>query len=431
MTDATPTVSMIVVADGPWDDTFRCLRALQEGAAGVSRELIVVDDGTRDETGLALPRLEGLTALRSNAPRGFSTAANAGAAIARGRYLAFLHADAEPHPDWLAPLLAVVEADPGVAVAASRLLTRDGMVEADGVVFAYAAPYPLTPVAHGAGAPALPAADVLEASAASGAAMLVRADAFRAAQGFDEAHGTAAGALDLCLRLRAAGGRLVVARASVAVHHARCSGEISDADAAWLTRRWLGKVPLFDPAAYRERTPAPRRPGRPPLSVVVPMRNALGTIAPCLEALARNLGPDDELIIADAGSEDGTREFASLFAAERGGSTRFVDGGAPGGLEGALRAGLGAASRPLAVLFHPVAQAPDGFLDALTQLLDRPGAPAAVATPMPPAGTCVSGPASLLRALGADAPTAFFAADAAALSQALRARGEALGLVEQ
>jgi len=430
MPHPAPAVSIVVLADGPWDETFRCLTALREGAAGVDHELVVMDDGTADETRLALPRLPGVTTARSDEPLGLARAAGAALGIARAPLVAFLHADAEPNPGWLAPLAAVATGDPAVSAVASRLVTPSGLVEADGILFAYAAPYPITPVPHGAGDCALPAADVLSVPAASLAALLVRADAVRAAGGLDETLGPAAVGLDLCLRLRAAGGEVLVARESVAIHRARCPGDLSDADAARFTRRWLGKVPLLDRAGLRGRpAPAPRA-GRAPLSVIVPARDALATIAPSLEALARGLGPDDELILADAGSGDGTREFAALFVGERGGGARLVDAAA-GGLEGALRAGLDAARRPRAVLFHPVAEAPDGFLDALTLLLDRPGAPSAAATPMPPAGCCVAGPTALLREVGAATPAAFLSADPTSLGAALAARGAALGLVEQ
>jgi Glycosyl transferase family 2 len=247
-------------------------------------------------------------------------------------------------------------------------------------------------------------------------------------QGFDPARGAAAGALDLCLRLGAAGGKLVVACASTAVHHARCGSDIPDADAAWLTRRWLGKIALFDPAGLRERPAPARRSGRPAVSVVVPVRNALSTVAPSLEGLARNLGPDDELIIADAGSDDGTGEFAALFAGERRGDARLLEAR---GLEEALRAGLGAATRPVTLLFHPVAEPPDGFLDALSALVERAGAPSTVATPAPPAGCCVLGPTAQLRAVGAASPGAFLATDPEGLSRALEAQGGRLGLVQQ
>jgi GT2 family glycosyltransferase len=429
MTSQIPTASIVIVADGRWDETFRCLRAVQQGAAGIAHEVIVVDDGTQDETRLALPRLHGVTTLRGEAPVGFVRAANAGASVARGRFIAFLHADAEPHPGWLEPLVGMANGDATVAVAASRLVTPDGFVESEGIAFAYAAPYPLTPFMHAAGEPALPASDALEVPAASFAAALVRADLFHAVQGFDEAYGGPAGEIDLCLRLRVTGRRIVVARASCATHHARCPGDLTDADASRLTRGWLGKVPLLDLEPHRERRPQPR-PGRPPLSVVVPVRNALGSIAPCLEGLIRNLGPEDELVISDAGSDDGTREFTVLFARERGPSTRLLEGSAAGGLEEALRSGLGEASRPTTMLFHPVAQPPDGFLDALSAFAEGADAPQTVATPTP-AGACVLGPTGLLRALSGATPSAFFAADPVVLSRALAAHGSRLGLVEQ
>jgi len=425
-----PTVSVVVIAQGPWEETFRCLSALRAAAAGVAHEVICVDDGTTDETRLALPRLEGLTTLRAEGRGGFARAANAGAGVARGRHLAFLHAAAVPQPGWLARLVELVEADARVAVAGSRLVTPGGRVEADGVAFAYASPYPLTPIAHGAGAPAVPTSDVLEVPAVPSAAMLVRADHFRAVRGFDEAHGADASAVDLCLRLAAAGGRVVVARASAAIHHGG-SDRIAEADAAWLTRTWLGKVPLLDQAGLRGRNaPAPRT-GRPALSVVVPVRNAVGTVAPCLEALSRNLGPEDEIIIADGGSDDGTTEYAALFARDQRHAARVVPGSAPGGLEEALRGGLHAATRPVTVLFHPVAAPPDGFLDALSALVEQDGAPSSVATPTPPAGACVLGPTALLREVGRASPGVFLTSDPAPLAAAMAACGGRLGLVEQ
>jgi FkbM family methyltransferase len=425
-----PIASVVVVAQGPWEETLRCLSALRQAAAGVAHEVICVDDGTTDETRLALPRLEGITTLRADLAGGFARAANAGAGLARGRHLVFLHGDAVPRPGWLSPLVELAEADARVSVAGSRLVAPDGKVEADGVAFAYASPYPLTPIAHGAGAPAAPASDVLEVPAVPSAALLVRADHFRAVRGFDEAHGGDASAVDLCLRLAAAGGRVTVARASAATHHGRCA-PIAEADAAWLTRVWLGKVPLLDQAGLLARGAPPPRAGRPALSVVVPVRNAVGTVAPCLEALSRNLGPDDEIIIADGGSDDGTTEYAALFARDGRHAARVVPGNAPGGLEEALRGGLHAATRPVTVLFHPVAAPPDGFLDALSALVEQDGAPSSVATPTPPAGACVLGPTALLREVGRASPGVFLTSDPGPLAAAMAARGGRLGLVEQ
>ena len=427
----SPRASVVVVADGPWDDTFRCLAALARGAAGVDHEVIVVDDGTADETAMALPRLPGVTSLRGDAPQGFAAAAQAGLLQARAPLVAFLHADAEPHPGWLEPLVRLAEDDERVAAVASRLVAPTGLVEADGVALAYASPYPITPIPVGAGEPAVPSAAVTEIPAASGAALLVRKAAFEAAGGFDPAYAGPAADLDLCLRLGEAGGLVLAARASVAVHHGRCSGEVRDEDAVRLTRRWLGRVPLFDPDAGRADPVPPPREGRPPLAVLVPVRDALATIAPCLEALWHNLGPEDRLVVADAGSQDGTREYLALLAAERGDRIQVLDTPAGDGLAGAARAAAAAAGRPLAVLVQPLAAVPPGFLDALTKLLEEPEATAVVALPAPPAGLCVAGASALLERVAAEAPDAFADASADLLERALAPLGASLGIVEQ
>jgi glycosyltransferase involved in cell wall biosynthesis len=84
------------------------LRACLEGIAGLDYDLgrievIVVDDGGRDPLDALLAEFEGRIALRVVAqPRGGPAAArNAGAAIARGTWLAFIDDDCVPDRGWL------------------------------------------------------------------------------------------------------------------------------------------------------------------------------------------------------------------------------------------------------------------------------------------------------------------------------------------
>jgi len=64
-------------------------------------ELIVVDDGSEDETGEALARCQGPISVVSQENRGVSAARNAGLAEARGELLAFLDSDDEWLPEKL------------------------------------------------------------------------------------------------------------------------------------------------------------------------------------------------------------------------------------------------------------------------------------------------------------------------------------------
>jgi GT2 family glycosyltransferase len=90
------------------------LPALLEALPGEA-ELIVVDDGSRDDSGEVALQL-GARVVRVETARGPAAARNRGAALARGDVLAFLDADVRPHPDTLGRLLAALS-EPEVAAA--------------------------------------------------------------------------------------------------------------------------------------------------------------------------------------------------------------------------------------------------------------------------------------------------------------------------
>jgi len=203
MTGSDPVVSVVVVADGPWAETLRCLTALARAAAGLRHEIIAVDDGTSDETAHALPRLPGLTALRGDLRQGFAAAASAGASQARAPLLAFLHGDAEPHPAWLEPLLRAAAEHPEAAAFGSLMVRPDGLLE-------------------GSLEPAVPSPALEPVTALPSAALLVRASCFAAVGGFRPGAAPGDEGPDLCARLGAAGGRLLLSRESGVLHHGRC-----------------------------------------------------------------------------------------------------------------------------------------------------------------------------------------------------------------
>lgn len=90
-------------------------------------EIIVADGGSNDQTA---ERAAAAGALVVNAPRGRGPQCNAGAAVASGDVLIFLHADTAL-PDCAFPLLREVLADPTVEIAKFRLSfdTRDWLLD--------------------------------------------------------------------------------------------------------------------------------------------------------------------------------------------------------------------------------------------------------------------------------------------------------------
>jgi GT2 family glycosyltransferase len=101
---------------------LRCLDALAaQTAPAPSYEIIVVDDGSQDETALCVqrwiahhPAVQARLVRQRNA--GPAAARNHGASLARAPILLFTDADCAPTPTWVAAMLAAF-ADPAVAGA--------------------------------------------------------------------------------------------------------------------------------------------------------------------------------------------------------------------------------------------------------------------------------------------------------------------------
>ena len=105
MGDSATAVSVIVPARNARGTVGVCVRALLEQvSAGLDVELIVVDDGSTDETARAA-RVAGAKVL-SIPPSGVAAARNRGVEQSRGDILVFTDADCIADPGWLAKMTA-------------------------------------------------------------------------------------------------------------------------------------------------------------------------------------------------------------------------------------------------------------------------------------------------------------------------------------
>jgi len=135
-TSQTPLASLVIPVYGQLEHTLRCLRALAAWPPQVPFEVVVVDDGSPDDSGAVLPAIDGLRYHRRAENGGFIAACNDGAALARGEYLVFLNNDTVPQPGWLEALLKTFGEHPGAGLVGAQLLYPDGRLqEAGGVVF--------------------------------------------------------------------------------------------------------------------------------------------------------------------------------------------------------------------------------------------------------------------------------------------------------
>jgi len=131
-----PLVSIVVPVHDKFNVTYFCLSALLFASNDASFEVIVVDDGSSDETLEIEEIVSNITVVRHETARGFVGACNAGAARARGRFVVLLNNDTEPTEGWLDELVDAFDRFDDVGLAGSRLLYPDGRLqEAGGIVW--------------------------------------------------------------------------------------------------------------------------------------------------------------------------------------------------------------------------------------------------------------------------------------------------------
>lgn len=232
--------------------TAQCLQALAGATTDVSYEVIVVDNGSTDETAEFLKQLQGdVHIIRNEENLGFAKACNQGARAARGRYVVFLNNDTIPLANWLAPLVREVEEHADVGVVGSKLLYADGTVQHAGVVFmrSHLSPYHV----YRAASADLPAVNQRrEFQAVTGACMLIRREVFEAVGGFDEAFVNGFEDVDLCLKVKDKGYHVIYQPRSVLYHlesqtpgrKARDEDNNRLLQDRWGERWWLGDEDL-------------------------------------------------------------------------------------------------------------------------------------------------------------------------------------------
>ena len=211
-------VSIIVPVYGRVDLTRQCVDALLAHTAAEGVEVVVVDDASPDGTDAYLASLgDRIRVIRNRTNRGFAYSCNRGADAARGQRVVFLNNDTIPGAGWLAPLLRELDAATDVAIVGAKLLYPSGEVQHAGIAFGRpeSVPYHMY---RGAEADHPAVSRRRELRAITGACMLVRKGVFEAAGGFDEAYRNGFEDVDLCLRVREAGGRVIYQPESELVH---------------------------------------------------------------------------------------------------------------------------------------------------------------------------------------------------------------------
>ncbi len=205
-----------------------CLQALAETLPrDVLGEVIVVDNGSTDDTATVLAEFPWVKTIVNERNLGFAVANNQGAAVASGRFLVLLNNDTKAMPGWIEAMLAHLE-NPDVGAVGARLLFGDGLIQHAGVIFneVLSGVNTMAPTHFGFLAPTeeptvMKRRDV---QAVTGACLATPRDLYVRLGGLDEGFWNGYEDVDYCLKIRHAGLRIVYEPKAVLFHYESQSG---------------------------------------------------------------------------------------------------------------------------------------------------------------------------------------------------------------
>lgn len=221
-----PRVSVIIPTRDRAELLEVSLRGLFEATDYPDIEVVVVDNGSVEPRTRALFDAyvadRRLRVIAVPGPFNFSDLSNRGAAAANGPVLLFLNNDVEViEPGWLRELVSIA-LDPEIGAVGAKLLYPDRTLQHGGIVLGIGGVAGHSHLGLPDADPGYFARMVLaqEVSAVTGACLAMRAAVFAEVGGFDATDlAVAFNDVDLCLRVRAAGYRIVWTPHARLVHH--------------------------------------------------------------------------------------------------------------------------------------------------------------------------------------------------------------------
>ena len=215
---------------------------------------------------------EGLKVVEFADAFNFSAKCNRGAAAASGEVLLFLNDDTELiEPRSIERMVALLS-DHTVGAVGAKLLFADGRLQHVGHVYAGGVDHALIGWPGSTEGPWRMAVVVRECPGVTAAALAIRRTVFDEVGGFDEAFPVNFNDVDLCLRIRDTGRRILVTPRASWYHFesATREGAQTDDEVALLNARWAGRLaddeyfhPLLQPGRS-DFLPRPLHSGLPP-----------------------------------------------------------------------------------------------------------------------------------------------------------------------
>lgn len=233
--------------------TKKCLEALKENTPeSYLGDVVVVDNNSSDGTVEYLKSLDWVKAMFHRKNLGFARACNQGAKRAEGDVLIFLNNDTEVQKSWIEPLMTALQ-EKDVAVSGSKMVFPNGLVQHAGIVISKK--FIPQHIYYGKGADLSYVNKKREFQAVTAACMAIQKKIFDEVGGFDEEYVNGLEDVDICLKVRTAGYKVVYCPESLVIHHEGMSEGRSEAIARnekVFLRKWKNKIQADEEKYYLE-----------------------------------------------------------------------------------------------------------------------------------------------------------------------------------
>jgi GT2 family glycosyltransferase len=260
-----PMVSIIIPTRDQLSSLKKCLNSIFEKTDYPAYELIVLDNQSCDSEALEflaeLRKQDGVRVERIDDPFNYSRLNNRGVELSRASFVALLNNDVEVlHADWLSEMVSRAMQSK-VAMVGARLWYPNGTIQHGGVILGAGGIAGHAHIGLRRGEPGYFARAHLaqDVSAVTTACALVKREAYLQVGGLNENLAVTFNDVDLCLRLREAGYRILWTPYAELIHHESASRGFDDstpkqvrflAEVDYMKSKWgevLQRDPFYNP----------------------------------------------------------------------------------------------------------------------------------------------------------------------------------------
>lgn len=427
-------ISIIIPVYNKLEYTQKCVDALLENTEKDTYEIIIVNNASTDETSAYLHKISTrdnrIKIINNEQNLGFAKANNQGAQIAKGQYLLFLNNDTEVQPNWLSPLIDVLNNDKSVAAVGSKLLYPDGTLQHAGVVIVEdrqtGDPLVAKHNYYQQNGNLAEANELRTYQALTAACLLVKKDVFEKVDRFDEGYVNGYEDVDLCFKLQQSGYVLVYQPKSVVIHHESKSGSERwknvNENIKRLHDKWLGVIKpdiIINPDGQQVMTNAKKickyelkgkktdaitlndsidridegkndtitpndgsdsfegntndtitsSDGIADVSIIMLTYNALEYTKKCIQSIERHTSIPYEIIFVDNGSTDGTKKYLNQLI-EKNNNYKLIANKKNLGFAAGNNQGVKKAEGKYILFLNNDVEVSDGWLESMVRTLE-------------------------------------------------------------